>query len=130
MATHRKFVYVYGEPGRDKLLLCASPHLIYPDAENCTWTTDMAHNYDNDDPSISLDPFVLDAKSQIVYHGKADDILAAKKIVNDGAVALKMEGDYWKFSGEMCYIAAKNIGKAPISLTISAKGTCFHESRK
>ena len=115
-------MYVYGEPGHDKLLLCASPYVIYPDAENCTWSTDTGRGSSWEDPVIDLDPFVLDAKNHLVHRGNVEDILAGKKTPSESSVALKMEGENWKYSGEMCYIAAKNIRKAPIAITISAQG--------
>lgn len=110
--TCEKLIYIYGEPGPDKLLLKASVPIKYP------WMTENPEKVYGLSP-IHFDPFTINSKGQIEF-----EIMPKlnKSFMNSTeSTGIFMDGDDWKFFGQKCDIIAKNLIINDLSISIEIK---------
>ncbi len=123
LPSEGKFLHIYGEPGPDKLLICASSETAFPDERSGDTTADRLRNRQIiADVPTELNPFLIDSRSKLTFRCELADILAESGTPDKNSVGLKVEGDYWRYMGDICYIAAKNVSQEEITFTISAQG--------
>ena len=123
--TDGKYVFVYAVPGSDKILLAASSDSVYPDENTSLCSYEMFMHDVLSEISVGLDPFILNSKNQLVFKPELAEIFEENKVKDKYSVALKMDGDFWKYLGDMCYISIKNISSEPVEATFSVRGKFY-----
>eukprot|EP01022_Parablepharisma_sp_SALTPOND_P023661 TRINITY_DN505_c0_g2_i1.p2 TRINITY_DN505_c0_g2~~TRINITY_DN505_c0_g2_i1.p2 ORF type:complete len:215 (-),score=2.89 TRINITY_DN505_c0_g2_i1:604-1248(-) len=116
LPTNGKLLRIYGEPGPDKILVCASAKTSYPTQKGFADKEEIEDEL-NGIKAIPLDPFAINSKGQVEYQP------IAKPTGKSESVGIKVDKDVWKYFGGSCYISAKNLTTTDLLFSIEVNGT-------